>query len=171
MAYELIATNIDIETCEIKCEAEGGTLPQDFGMLKIDDIYISGPIFIKYDVWSHSHISTNWNREHSRSPILRHQVHHWVYLMLLLLKVSQFHQLTSLRRLRHVVVSVSIGSAWCILISHRHLTLMILTFKMICMWSLIKLVTKTKPRWWKINWANWNVVNRIPGIENLTANY
>ena len=35
---------------EIKCEAEGGTLPQDFEMLKIDDIYISGLIFIKYDV-------------------------------------------------------------------------------------------------------------------------
>lgn len=50
MAYELIATNIDIETCEIKCEAAGGTLPQDFGMLKIEDIYISGPILIKYDV-------------------------------------------------------------------------------------------------------------------------
>ena len=48
---------------------------------------------------------------------------------------------------------------------------MILTFQMICMWLLIKLVTKTRPRWWKINWANWNAVNRMPGIENLTAKY
>lgn len=171
MAYELIATNIDIETCEIKCEAAGGTLPQDFGMLKIEDIYISGPILIKYDVWSHSHISTNRNREHSRSSLLRQQVQHWVYLMLLLLKVSQFHQLTSWRRLCHVVVSVSIGSAWSIFTSHRHLTGMIFTFQMICMWSLIKLLTKTKPRWWKINWASWNVVKSMPGIENLTAKY
>ena len=55
MAYELIATNIDIETCEIKCEAAGGTLPQDFGMLKIEDIYISGPILIKY--CGHGHLT------------------------------------------------------------------------------------------------------------------
>ena len=44
MVYELIATNIDIKSCEMKCENKGGILPQDFGMLAIDDIYISGAV-------------------------------------------------------------------------------------------------------------------------------
>ena len=44
MVYELIATNIDIKSCEIKCENQGGILPQDFRMLAIDDIYISGVV-------------------------------------------------------------------------------------------------------------------------------
>ena len=44
MVYELIATNIDIKSCEIKCENQGGILPQDFRMLAFDDIYISGVV-------------------------------------------------------------------------------------------------------------------------------
>ena len=48
MVYELIATNIDIKSCEMKCENKGGILPQDFGMLAIDDIYISGVVRHKY---------------------------------------------------------------------------------------------------------------------------
>ena len=46
MVYELIATNINVNDCEIKCEKIGGSLPEDFRMLAIDDIYISGQIFI-----------------------------------------------------------------------------------------------------------------------------
>ena len=42
MIYELIATDIDVKSCEAKCENKGGILPQDFGMLTVDDIYISG---------------------------------------------------------------------------------------------------------------------------------
>ena len=44
MVYGLIATNIDIKSCEMKCENRGGILPQDFRMLAIDDIYISGAV-------------------------------------------------------------------------------------------------------------------------------
>ena len=44
MIYELIATDIDVKSCEAKCENKGGILPQDFGMLTVDDIYISGTI-------------------------------------------------------------------------------------------------------------------------------
>ena len=42
MIYELIATDVDVKSCEAKCENKGGILPQDFGMLTVDDIYISG---------------------------------------------------------------------------------------------------------------------------------
>lgn len=45
MIYELIATDIGIEICENKCENMGGILPQDFRILTIDDITISGTIF------------------------------------------------------------------------------------------------------------------------------
>ena len=51
MVYELIATNINVNDCEIKCEKIGGSLPEDFRMLAIDDIYISGQIFITRFAW------------------------------------------------------------------------------------------------------------------------
>ena len=51
MIYELIATDIDVKSCEAKCENKGGILPQDFGMLTVDDIYISGTtIFYRNEV-------------------------------------------------------------------------------------------------------------------------
>ena len=46
MVYELIATNINVNDCEIKYEKMSGSFPEDFRMLAIDDIYISGLIFI-----------------------------------------------------------------------------------------------------------------------------
>ena len=61
MVYELIATNIDIQSCEMKCKNQGGILPQDFRMLAIDDIYISGTV----KLWKSKAFAT-YNRANSQ---------------------------------------------------------------------------------------------------------